>query len=285
MIDFTKMHGLGNDYIYINNIAGKNYIPEKKIAQFTRYICNRNFGVGADGVILIKESKVADLKMEIYNSDGSMAEMCGNGIRCFAKYVYENKIIEKEVFKIETLAGIKTVYLKIKNKKVEEITVNMGCPIWENNKIPIKVEEKYYKKPIKLQVEDSQIEGMAVSMGNPHFVIVVKDVDKVDLNKYGRLIENNEYFPNKTNVEFVQIFGNSSIKMRVWERGSGETFACGTGAAAAFAVCYEKKLVISEVKVFLKGGELKVKLNKSTNEIYITGLATKICDGRIEVNY
>lgn len=285
MIEFTKMHGLGNDYIYINNIAGKNYIPQEKISQFTRYICNRNFGVGADGIILIKESKIADLKMEIYNSDGSGAEMCGNGIRCFGKYVYENKIVEKKSLRIETLAGIRQLFLHTKNNKVVEVTVNMGKPIWDNEKIPINLEhiskKDMYKKTITLQADDWKVEGMAISMGNPHFVIIVKNVDEIDLNKYGKIIENASCFPNKTNVEFIQILGNRSIKMRVWERGSGETFACGTGACAAFAVCYERKLVVPEAKVYLKGGELKIALDRSTNNIYMTGLATKVCDGEI----
>lgn len=284
MMEFTKMHGLGNDYIYINNIGGKNYIPEEKIPQFTRYICNRNFGVGSDGIILIKESKIADLKMEIYNADGSRAEMCGNGIRCFGKYVYDNKILEKKNLKIETLAGIREVFLQTqaKTNNVTEVTVNMGRPIWENEKIPINLGKEHYKKLIALQVNDWEVEGMAVSMGNPHFVILVQDVEKIDLNKYGKLIECNPCFPNKTNVEFIQILGNRSIKMRVWERGSGETYACGTGACAAFAVCYERKLVMPDVKVYLKGGELKIALDRNTNNIYMTGLATKVCDGTIE---
>lgn len=284
MIEFTKMHGLGNDYIYINNIGGRNYIPEEKIPRFTRYICNRNFGVGADGIILIKESEIADLKMEIYNSDGSKAEMCGNGIRCFGKYVYDNKIVEKKNITIETLAGLRKLFLQThpKTNKVIEVTVNMGRPVWENEKIPVNIEKEHYKKPITLQIENWKVEGMAVSMGNPHFVIIVKDVDKIDLNKYGSLIENAPCFPNKTNVEFIQILGNKSIKMRVWERGSGETFACGTGACAAFAVCYEKRLVMPDAKVYLKGGELKISLDRNTNNIFMTGLATKVCDGVIE---
>lgn len=280
MIYFTKMHGLGNDYLYIDNLEGKNEIGKGKIPEFTRYICNRNFGVGADGVILVKESKVAELKMEIYNADGSQAQMCGNGIRCFGKYVYETGILKKTKMRVETLGGIKELTLEIKKGRVEKVEVNMGCAIWQGDILPKII--KKGKEPISIEVQDYTIEGMAVSMGNPHFVVITKDIDKIDIIKYGKAIENNPIFPEKTNVEFVEILGNTSIKMRVWERGTGETFACGTGACAVFAVCYEKKLVKSEVTVLLKGGELKIKLDKNTKEIYMTGMATKICEGSID---
>lgn len=278
MVYFTKMHGLGNDYIYINNLQGKNRIG--KIAEFTRYICNRNFGVGADGVILVKESQLADLKMEIYNADGSQAQMCGNGIRCFAKYVYEKGIRKKSKMRIETLGGIKEVNLKIENEMVTQVEVNMGNAIWKDTILPQVGRQE--KKPISIQVRDRRIEGTAVSMGNPHFVVFAKKIDNIDIAKYGKEIECHTIFPERTNVEFIEVLGNKSIKMRVWERGAGETFACGTGACAAFAVCYEKKLVESESTVFLKGGELKVRIDKKSKDIYMTGIATKICDGVIE---
>lgn len=281
MVYFTKMHGLGNDYLYINNLEGKNEIGRGKIAEFTRYVCNRNFGIGADGIVLVKKSKIADLKMEIYNADGSQAQMCGNGIRCFGKYVYEMGLLKKTKMKVETLAGIKELNLKVENGIVTEVEVNMGKAIWEDYILP----RGSYRKPILLQAEDLKIEGMAVSMGNPHFVVLAKDVNKVNVDKYGTSLEKNPIFPEKTNVEFIQVQGNRSIKMRVWERGSGETFACGTGACAAFAVCYEKKLVKSEVTVFLKGGELKIRLNEKTGEIYMTGIATRVFDGRIYYRY
>lgn len=276
------MHGLGNDYIYIDNLEGKNDIGKGKIPEFTRYICNRNFGVGADGIILIKESKIADLKMEIYNADGSQAQMCGNGIRCFGKYAYETGILKKTKMKIETLSGIKELTLKIENEIVTQVEVNMGRAIWKHDILPKIIEKE--KMPISIQAEDWKIEGTAVSMGNPHFVIITKNIDEINIAKYGKAIENNPIFPNKTNVELIEILGNTSIKMRVWERGTGETFACGTGACAAFAVCYEKKLVKPEVTVFLKGGELKIRLDEETKEIYMTGMASKICDGSIDWN-
>lgn len=241
MIEFTKMHGLGNDYIYINNLRERNKIVEEKIPGFTRYICNRNFGVGADGIVLVKESKVADLKMEIYNADGSQAQMCGNGIRCFGKYVYETGILKQRKMKIETLGGIKELDLKIENEIVTQIEVNMGKAIWEDKQLPKVANQE--KQMITIQVKDIKIQGTAVSMGNPHFVVFGKNIDKIDIKKYGKAIENHPIFPEKTNVEFIEILGNKSIKMRVWERGTGETFACGTGACAAFAVSYEKNLV------------------------------------------
>lgn len=278
MIYFTKMHGLGNDYLYINNLENRNKII--KVAEFTRYICNRNFGVGADGIILVKESKIADLKMEIYNADGSQAQMCGNGIRCFGKYVYETGILKKTKMKIETLGGIKELNLKIEKEIVTQVEVNMGNADWKSDILP-KV-TKQGKKTIMITAEKTKIEGTAVSMGNPHFVIFAKNIDTIDITKFGRAIENHAIFPEKTNVEFIEVLGNRSIKMRVWERGTGETFACGTGACAAFAVCYEKKLVESEATVFLKGGELKIRLDENTKDIYMTGIATKVCEGSIK---
>lgn len=267
MIEFTKMHGLGNDYIYIDMIDGKNQISN--IPAFTRYICNRHFGVGADGVILKRKSEVADFKMQIYNSDGSEAQMCGNGIRCFAKYVYEKKLIRKQEFDIETLAGIRHVMLRIRNREVQQVTVNMGKP------------KLLEKDAIKINAIDSEVEGISISMGNPHFVILARDIDNIDVQKYGPFIENYDAFPEKTNVEFVEVVGNMSIKMRVWERGSGETFACGTGACATFVVCYYKGMVRDSANVYLKGGPLNIRLNRASGEIFMTGLATKICDGII----
>jgi len=267
MIEFTKMHGIGNDYIYINMIDRKNQVSN--ISAFTRYICNRHFGVGADGVILIKKSTIADIKMEIFNSDGSIAEMCGNGIRCFAKYCYEYDIVKKKEFDIETLAGIRHVFLKIRNEEVQQVTVNMGKAIFLE------------KERTKIIAKDWNLEGMKVSVGNPHFVIITKNVDEIDVEKYGSYIENYSEFPDKTNVEFVEVLGNMSIKMRVWERGSGETLACGTGACAVFAVCYFNKLIRDYANVYLRGGPLNIRINRASEEIFMTGLATKICDGTI----
>ena len=235
MIEFTKMTGLGNDYIYINNINDKNKIVN--IPAFTRYICNRHFGVGADGVILIKDSNIADFKMELTS---------------------------KKELKIETLAGIRELKLEIEKGLVKEVTVNMGCA------------------RIGDTIDVTNVKGTVVSMGNPHFVVITEDVDKVEIAKEGPLIENNKIFPQKTNVEFIQVVGDRTIKMKVWERGSGETFACGTGACAAFAICNKLGMVKDEAQVQLKGGPLKIKKNCETQEIFMTGIATKICDGSIE---
>lgn len=267
MIEFTKMHGLGNDYIYINQLNGKNII--NNVPAFTRYVCNRHFGIGADGVILLKESKIADIKMDIYNSDGSLAQMCGNGIRCLGKYVYENKIITNTNIAVETLAGIKYLKLKVINNEVKEITVNMGKAIYSN------------KKFIKIRAIDWDLEGRMVSMGNPHFVILTENIDNIDINKYGSFIEKCKIFPERTNVEFIEVLGNTSIKMRVWERGVGETYACGTGACASFAMCYDMNLVKSKSIVYLKGGNLNIEIDENTGDIYMTGIATRICDGKL----
>lgn len=220
MIEFTKMHGLGNDYIFINMINGKNQIAN--IPAFTRYISNRHFGVGSDGVILIRESEIADLKMLIYNADGSEAEMCGNGIRCFAKYVYDEKIVKKQKFDIETLAGIRHVRVIMKYGEVYQVVVNMGKAKFNESGL------------IKINAYDREIEGTPVSIGNPHFVVITKEIKKIDIQKYGPYIENYPEFPEKTNVEFAEIIGNTSIKMRVWERGSGETFACRNWCMCCF---------------------------------------------------
>ena len=271
IIEFTKMHGLGNDYIYIDMTnKQKNNIEENELPQIARFLSNRHFGIGGDGIILIEKSEIADFKMRIFNSDGTEAEMCGNGIRCFAKYIYENGLTKRENLKIETLAGIKEIKL-IKNdkNKIEKIEVNMGIP---------KIEEK-----IRLKILDKEFEITNISMGNPHAVIFVDDVEKVDLEKYGPVIENNKYFPNRTNVEFVEILDKNLVKMRVWERGAKETYACGTGACAVVVAGYINNLNKRKVKVLLKGGELEINWKEKTNEIYMTGIATEVFKGKIKV--
>lgn len=283
MIKFTKMHGLGNDYIFINTINDENIIVKEKMSSLTRYLCNRHFGVGADGVILIEESKLADFKMNIYNQDGSIAQMCGNGIRCFAKYVYENNLTDKKIFNIETIAGIKRAYLKVERKNVEEITICMGMPILDLRKLK---EDRFINKScnnkIMIKADDKEFEVTPVSIGNPHAVIFVKNVDRFDVKKYGSLIEKNEIFPEKTNVEFVQVIDKGHIKMRVWERGSGETYACGTGACAAVVVCAYRGFTRRVATVNLKGGDLYINWSLQDNQIYMTGIVTKVFDGVCE---
>lgn len=276
-LEFTKMHGIGNDYIYIDvakNRDLKEIFTRYSIGALVRYLSNRNFGIGGDGVIFIEKSMIADFKMRIFNSDGTEAEMCGNGIRCFAKYIYDQKLTEKDILKIETLAGIKEVkkekhILEPSKETIEQYVVNMGKPIISGN--------------LSISVLDKNIQLTKILIGNPHAVIFTKDIENIQIKKYGPLIENHKYFPQKTNVEFVEILENNLIKMRVWERGSGETFACGTGSCAAVVAGVSNNLIKRDVKVLLKGGELDINWDKKTNNIYMKGIATKVYDGIMEI--
>ena len=266
---FTKMHGIGNDYIFIDRTKNRYLeLSDERIPKITRYMSKEHFGIGSDGIILIENSLIADFKMRIFNKDGTEAEMCGNGIRCFAKYIYDNKMTIKEKIKVETLAGIKEVeYVRNKNGIVEEYRVNMGIPKFEG--------------VIRLNVLNQIFYINKVNLGNPHAVIFAKDVDNININKYGPLIENNKIFPKKTNVEFVQVLSRNLIKMRVWERGSKETLACGTGACASVIAENYQKQCGKNVKVLLKGGELYI--NLENNYVYMQGIATKVFDGIIEI--
>lgn len=276
-LEFTKMHGIGNDYIYIDvakNKDLKEIFTRYSIGALVRYLSNRNFGIGGDGVIFIEKSMIADFKMRIFNSDGTEAEMCGNGIRCFAKYIYNQKLTEKDILKIETLAGIKEVkkekhILEPSKETIEQYVVNMGKPIISGN--------------LSISVLDKNIQLTKILIGNPHAVIFTKDIENIPIKKYGPLIENHKYFPQKTNVEFVEILENNLIKMRVWERGSGETFACGTGSCAAVVAGVSNNLIKRDVKVLLRGGELDINWDKKTNNIYMKGMATKVYDGIMEI--
>lgn len=281
MVTFTKMHGLGNDYICINCL--ENILAENKLPQIARYMCNRNFGIGADGLILVQESTIADIKMRIFNKDGSEAEMCGNGIRCFAKYVYDNKIIDKQTISIETKAGVKLIRLKVLNGEVQEAQVDMGRPIFDDIK-NISVQNNY-RIPISvnIKVDDTRFIGNYVSMGNPHLVIFVNNVENIDIEKWGPAIENMKCFPNKINVEFVQALGRNTLKIRTWERGVGETYACGTGSCASFCIAYYKGICSSYVKAILRGGELNLNYNKQNGHIIMSGIATKVYDGNINI--
>ena len=281
MVTFTKMHGLGNDYICINCL--ENILAENKLPQIARYMCNRNFGIGADGLILVQESTIADIKMRIFNKDGSEAEMCGNGIRCFAKYVYDNKIIDKQTISIETKAGVKLIRLKVLNGEVQEAQVDMGRPIFDDIK-NISVQNNY-RIPISvnIKVDDTRFIGNYVSMGNPHLVIFVNNVENIDIEKWGPAIENMKCFPNKINVEFVQALGRNTLKIRTWERGVGETDACGTGKRASFCIAYYKGICSSYVKAILRGGELNLNYNKQNGHIIMSGIATKVYDGNINI--
>ena len=276
MIKFTKMHGLGNDYVYMDAIHQK-IENESSLAKF---ISNRNFGIGSDGLILICSSEVADFKMKMFNSDGSEAEMCGNGIRCVGKFVYDKGLTTKEEIKIETLAGIKQLKLNTKEGKVQTVRVDMGEPILEAKKIPV-ISNELPVKNLKLKAKDKEFVFTCVSMGNPHAITIVEDVKNFDVQKYGSIIELDKAFPNKINVEFIQIKDRQNIKMRVWERGAGETLACGTGACATAVACSLNGLTDRNVNVELLGGKLQIEWNKENNHIYMTGPAVTVFEGEL----
>lgn len=274
-LKFTKMQGLGNDYIYINCID-KEY---EEIIKNISKLSNRNFSIGSDGVILILKSEIADFKMRIFNSDGTEAKMCGNGIRCVGKYLYDKGITTKEELNIETLSGIKKLKLEIKNKEVSDLQVDMGEPCFRPSKIPVMGNSN----KVELSIENEKVELICVSIGNPHAVAIVDNVDSINIEKYGPIIENNIIFPERTNVEFVEVLDEKNIKIRVWERGAKETLACGTGACASSVVCNVEGYTSNKVNVHLKGGELSINWDKSNNHIYMKGPAETIFEGEIEI--
>ena len=276
MIKFTKMHGLGNDYVYIDAINQKIQ-NELKLAQF---VSNRHFGIGSDGLILICESKVADFKMRMFNSDGSEAEMCGNGIRCVGKFVYDKGFTSKTTVTIETLAGLKTLKLNIKDKKVETVRVDMGEPILEADKIPVISKEEPVKN-LELEAENRKFKFTCVSMGNPHAITIVENTKEFEVERYGKILEVDKAFPKKANIEFAQVIDKENIKMRVWERGAGETLACGTGACATAVACNLLNLTGRKVNIELLGGILNIEWNENDNHIYMTGPAVTVFDGEL----
>ena len=275
---FTKMEGCGNDYVYVNGFEEKIDNPnEVAIA-----VSDRHFGIGSDGLIIINPSEVADFKMCMYNADGSEGKMCGNGIRCVAKYVYDFKLTDKDVITVETLSGIKTLKLNAENGKVKTVRVNMGAPILECDKVPVKYDdEKMINKPVKVDGKTFNI--TCVSMGNPHAVTFINDTDNLEIEKIGPKFENNEIFPDKVNTEFIQIIDKKTVKMRVWERGSGETFACGTGACASVVASVLNRLTENKVTVKLLGGELEIEYNQDENTVYMTGPARVVFTGEYDI--
>ncbi len=288
MLEFTKMQGIGNDYVYIDCTKKELEKPEK----ISQIVSDRHFGIGSDGLILILNSKVADFKMEIYNADGSQAEMCGNGIRCVAKFVYDKGLTEKTKLKIETLAGIKELELNVENGKVKTVKVDMGEPILEAEKIPVYIDEKMKAegitptsviKNLKLEAYNQNFTFTCVSMGNPHAITFIDDVEKFDVKKFGSVFEVAKAFPKKSNIEFVEIIDKENINMRVWERGSGETMACGTGSCASVVACILNNKTSNKVKVHLLGGELYIEWNKENNHIYMTGPAEIVFEGKIDI--
>ena len=280
MLNFTKMTGLGNDYIYVDCTDGTKL---KNIPEMAKKLSDRHFGIGADGLILIDKpyNKQSDFKMRIFNSDGSEAEMCGNGIRCVAKYIHDHNLSTNDKIAIDTLAGIKKVKILENDEGVcNEAIVDMGEPIFQDKNIPYNVYEPF-NKDLDINVEGEKMRFTVVSMGNPHAVTFVEDLDDLQIEMCGPVIESNPIFPNRTNVEFVQIIDKNNIRVRVWERGVGETFACGTGACAAVVASGLNGYTDEIVNVSLPGGKLKIEWGKD-NHIYMQGPATTVFEGKLE---
>lgn len=273
---FTKMHGIGNDYVYVNCFEESIKNP----AEVSKFVSDRHFGIGSDGLILISPSAKADFRMNIYNADGSQAEMCGNGIRCVAKYVYDYGLTDKTEISVETLAGIKYLKLHVENGKVATVEVNMGAPILEPKEIPVAVDANPVVD-VPVEVRGKTYHMTCVSMGNPHAIIFMDNVKELDIEAIGPYFENHTVFPKRTNTEFVEVLDKNTVNMRVWERGSDETLACGTGACATTVACILNNKTEDEVTVHLLGGDLKIRWDREANQVYMTGPATVVFDGEI----
>lgn len=276
-MEFTKMHGIGNDYIYFNCMEKEIENPE----ELSLKLSDRHFGVGGDGIVLILPSKVADFRMRMFNADGSEGKMCGNASRCIGKYVFEKGLTDKDVVTLETLAGIKTLNLTIEDSKVIEVEVNMGEAILNPKDIPVNInKDKIVNETIT--VDNKEYDITCVSMGNPHCIVYMDNIDDLEIDKIGPKFENHELFPERINTEFLEVIDKNTIKMRVWERGSGETYACGTGACAATVASVLNNYcnIDEEVTVKLIGGDLKIKY-LSNGLVYMTGPAEFVFEGRI----
>ena len=280
-IHFTKMQGAGNNYIYIDSLGSPESVNlrELSLPDLSRRISDKNFGIGSDGLIVISPSSNADFFMRIFNADGSEAQMCGNGIRCVAKYVYDKGFTTKEDFSIETLGGIKKVSIKLEEGEVKSVKVDMGKARLKRKDIPAKGEEESEMINEKVKVGDQTFRLHGIGMGNPHGVIFVETIEDEHIFTYGPLLEKADIWPEKANIEFIEILDKNKIKMRVWERGSGETYACGTGACASVVAAYLEGLVDNEVEVLLKGGKLKIKYKPETREVVMMGGAETIAEG------
>jgi diaminopimelate epimerase len=271
------MEGIGNDYVYINCFTETVENPESLAVAMS----DRHFGIGGDGIILIKPSDKADFTMDMYNADGSRSEMCGNGIRCVGKYVYDYGLTDKTSIAIETLAGIKYLDLTVENGKVSMVTVDMGAPVLEAALVPVKSENEQVIDE-KITVAGTDYYMTCVSVGNPHAVMFVEDTDTFPLETIGPLFEHHERFPNRVNAEFVQVLDRKTVKMRVWERGTGETLACGTGSCATAVACILNHKTDDEVTVKLLGGDLIIRYDRQNNKIYMTGPAKVVFDGETD---
>ena len=283
---FTKMEGCGNDYIYVNGFEEK--IPPERKGELARRLSDRHFGIGGDGLIFIHPAREADFEMEMYNADGSRGEMCGNGIRCVGKFVYDKGLTDREHITVVSAGKVKHLDLTVERPEgmgqsrgcVTKVRVNMGSPVLEPSNIPVKAAgDRVIDEPIS--VDGREYRMTCVSMGNPHAVIFGKDVAKLELERIGPLFEKHERFPNRINTEFVEVLDRNTVFMRVWERGAGETLACGTGCCAAVTACVLNDLTDPSVTVKLLGGELFIEWDRESNLIYMTGPATTVFEGTI----
>ena len=275
---FTKMQGIGNDYVYVNCFTEKVENP----SQVAVRVSDRHFGIGSDGLILIKPSDVADFEMEMYNADGSQGAMCGNGIRCVAKYVYDYHLTDKTSISVNTKSGIKYLDLTVENGKVKEVKVNMGAPVLKTAEIPmIYSKEQVIAQP--LNINQNLYEVTAVSMGNPHVIVYMNDVKNLKIEEVGPYFEKSSVFPESVNTEFVRVIDRNTVEMRVWERGSGETLDCGTGACAVAVACILNGYTEDQVTVKLLGGDLKIFWDREADLVYMTGPAEVVFDGEIQI--
>lgn len=275
---FTKMHGCGNDYVYVDCTVEKVDAPE----EVSRFVSDRHFGIGSDGLILICPSKVADLRMRMFNADGSEGAMCGNGIRCVGKYAFDHGLVHREEITVETGSGIKTLQLHTGDGRVQTVTVDMGKPETAPEKIPVKLPEKVEAViDYPIMTDGTAWRITCVSMGNPHGVVFVEENRTLDLPKIGPLFEHHPWFPDRINTEFIKILSREEISMRVWERGSGETMACGTGACASVVAAVLNDLTEETVMVHLLGGDLRITYDRAAERVWMEGSATEVFSGEI----
>lgn len=277
---FTKMHGCGNDYIYVDGASWQ--IPKEQKPELVKRLSDRHFGIGGDGVIFINPSREADFEMEMYNMDGSRAEMCGNGIRCVAKFVYDKGLTDKTSISIISCGKIKYLDLFVEDGKVSTVKVNMGSPILKAADIPV-ISDKEEVIAESIEVNGKSYKMTCVSMGNPHAVIFMNEVSTLPLETIGPLFENHVRFPKRINTEFVKVLDEETVEMRVWERGTGETLACGTGACAVVAACVLNGLTKEQVTVKLLGGNLQIQWDRDANVVYMTGPAATVFEGEIQI--
>ena len=277
---FTKMQGAGNDYVYINGFSEKMSQEDKP--DWVRKVSDRHFGIGSDGAIFINPSDVADFEMEMYNADGTRSEMCGNGMRCVGKFVYDKGLTDKTQFTVVSAGKIKYLDLTVENGEATQIKVNMGEPILEAKQVPVVSDnEEVIDEPIYISEVDATYNMTCVSMGNPHAVVFMDDVDNLAIEKIGPYFENHVRFPNRTNTEFVKVLDRNNVQMRVWERGTGETLACGTGCCATAVACILNGYTDDEVTVHVLGGKIKIFWDRESNLIYMTGPAETVFEGEI----